>query len=297
MSPVENPSPFEIAVAEPSELGECPLWSEAEQAVYWIDIVAPALKRLDPTIGQVTTIAMPEQIGCIAFVRGGGFVAGFRSGIWLLDAHGQRTRFLARNPEDSTASRFNDGRVDARGRFWVGTKDDSNRGRAGLYCLEKTRLDRIDFGLTISNGVAFSPDEAWAYHADTPRRVIWRRALDRVTGAIGPRQPWLDIDRRPADPGCPDGAAVDAQGCYWVAIYEGGRIERYAPDGRLLEQRAVPVVCPTMVCLGGHDLRTLYVTSARHERPADELARWPLSGCVLATRVDTPGQSEHLFQV
>lgn len=281
---------------EQSLLGESPLWSVAEQALYWVDIVAPALKRWEPGTARVSTIAMPEEIGCLGLAPDGGFVAAFRRGIWLLDRSGRRLRKLADNPEDTARSRFNDGGVDHLGRLWVGTQDERHEPCAGLYLLSGDRLTRVDAGLTISNGVAFSPDGKLAYRSDTPRRIVYRHAVDPETGDVGPRQPWLQIDRRPVDPGRPDGAAVDCMGCYWVALYEGGRIERYAPDGRLAATYAVPARCPTMVCFGGSDLRTLYITSARHERPPAELEQWPLSGALFSMRVETPGLPPHVFE-
>lgn len=288
-------SPFAVAVDEPSLLGESPIWSADEQALYWVDIVAPALKRFDPATGMVTSVPMPEEIGCIGFSACGGTVAAFRSGIWLLDSRGRRLRQIAANPEDTSRSRFNDGRVDQRGRLWVGTLDESGGNGANLYCLDGDRLERIDTGLSISNGLAFSPDGCFAYHSDTPTRLIYRRTIEPTSGHIGRRETWLDIDRRPADPSRPDGAAVDCEGFYWVALYEGGRIERYASDGRCVGRFPVPALCPTMVCHGGPDLRTLYVTTARHERSAGELARWPLSGAVFAMQVEVAGMPTHQF--
>lgn len=285
-----------VAVAEPSELGECPVWSVDEQALYWVDIVAPAIKRLDPATGSVSVIAMPDEIGCVGLICGGGFVAAFRSAIWLLDKRGECISMLARNPEDSSSSRFNDGAVDVRGRLWVGTLDETGGAAANLYCLERENLQLVDSGLSISNGLAFSPNDRIAYHSDTTKRIIYRRSIDPRDGSIGPPETWLKLDRRPADPARPDGAAVDTEGHYWVAMYEGGRIARFAPDGRPVATYSVPALCPTMVAFGGSDLRTLYVTTARNERPADELASWPLSGAVFSMPVETPGQASHYFR-
>lgn len=286
-----------VAAREPSLLGECPLWSSDEQALYWVDIRAPALKRLAWPGGAVTTIPMPEHIGCIAFADGGGFVAAFRSGIWLLDRDGRRVRELAANPEDTAQSRFNDGRVDALGRLWVGTIDESGTGGAALYVLDGIQLTRIEGGLTISNGLAFSPDGRLAYHADTPRRIVTRRPIEPVHGSIGQPEPWLDLTRRAEAFGSPDGAAIDTKGCYWVAQYGGASVERYSPEGACVGTLRLPVRCPTMVAFGGPDLRTLFVTSASYQCPSQDENERQLAGTLLAIDVDAQGIEEPRFRV
>jgi len=289
-------SPFTVAVSRPLELGEGPVWSQRERALYWVDITAPALNRLDPASGGHSVIPMPEDVGCVGLVRGGGFVAGFRSGLCVLDGEGRPLRKLADNPEDISRSRLNDGRVDPRGGFWVGTIDQSGgTGGAHLYRYDQRGLASVLGGITISNGLAFSPDGRWLYHTDTPRYAINRYPFDRTTGEIGACEPWVKLVPSATDKGRPDGASVDRDGHYWVALYEGARIQRYSPEGRLVAEHPVPAKCPTMAAFGGDDLRTLYVTSARHERPADELDEWPLSGCLFSMRVDTPGLPEPEF--
>lgn len=290
-------APFTVAADERCLLGECPLWSRASQALYWVDIRAPALLRLDWPGGQVTRVAMPEEIGSIAFADDGGFVATFRSGIWLLDAAGQRIRQLAANPEPHPPSRFNDGRADGLGRFWVGTIDEGGKSGAALYVLDGIRLERVEDGLTISNGLAFSPDGLFAYHADTPRRIVTRRPIEPVHGAVGPPEIWLDLSQRAETFGWPDGAAVDTEGCYWVALYGGAAVERYSPDGHLVATLELPVRCPTMVAFGGPDLRTLFVTSARFACPSQDESERQLAGALLAIDVHAQGREEPRFRV
>lgn len=287
---------FTVALDLRAELGECPIWSAQEQALYFVDIKGRALHRFEPRAEKHAAIPMPEDIGCIGFRKGGGFIAGFRSGLWLLDQRGARARMLADNPEDQTQSRFNDGRVDPGGRFLAGTIDEPKQGgRAHLYRYDARGLSVLADGLLTSNGVAFSPDGRTLYHADTPTFTIWRYAYDPATGEAKNRALFARLSPTESDRGRPDGAAVDAQGCYWTALFEGGRIQRYAPDGNLLAEISVPARCPTMVAFGGHDLRTLYVTSARTSRPADELAALPHSGSLFSMRVEVPGLPEFHF--
>ena len=285
-----------VALDLRAELGECPLWSAGEQALYFVDIKGRALHRYTPGTGEHVSMTLPEEIGCIGFRNGGGFVAGFRSGLWLLDAQGNREAKLADNPEDQRTSRFNDGRVDPAGRFLAGTIDEpKDGGRAHLYRYDRRGLAALAGGLLTSNGVAFSPDGRVLYHSDTPTFTVWRYAYDPATGEASGKTVFARLEPTESDRGRPDGAAVDREGCYWTALFEGRRIQRYARDGRLLAEYPVPARCPTMVCFGGPDRKTLYVTSARTGRSSEELAAFPHSGSVFAMPVEVPGLPEHVF--
>ncbi|WP_230531137.1 SMP-30/gluconolactonase/LRE family protein [Microvirga roseola] len=285
-----------VALDVRAELGECPKWSVEEQALFFVDIKGKALHRYKPSTGGHDVMAMPEEIGCYGFRKGGGFIAGFRSGIWLLDASGVPETKLAENPEDQRTSRFNDGRVDPVGRFLAGTIDEPKAGgKAHLYRYDRRGLVPMAGGLLTSNGVAFSPDRRTLYHSDTPTFTVWRYAYDPATGEATDKTLFVRLEPTETDRGRPDGAAVDSDGCYWTALFEGGRIQRYSPEGRLMAEYAVPARCPTMVSFGGPDLKTLYVTSARTGRPAEELAEFPHSGSVFSMPVDVPGQPEYRF--
>jgi sugar lactone lactonase YvrE len=202
--------------------------------------------------------------------------------------------------------------VDPAGRFWAGSlieqkkeasAEASAKASAGLYCLERGQARAVtgagaasppwrDWGVRTANGLAFSPDGRIMYHCDTPAHTVYAYDYDAGNGAIDNRRIWwrTDDDKSSADyGGRPDGAAVDVDGCYWTAQYEGGRILQLSPDGRQLRALAVPARCPTMVTFGGADLRTLYITSARHGRPAGELKAWPHSGFVFAVPVAVAG--------
>jgi sugar lactone lactonase YvrE len=133
------------------------------------------------------------------------------------------------------------------------------------------------------------------YHSDTPTFTIWRYAYDPATGEASGKTVFARLEPTESDRSRPDGAAVDREGCYWTALFEGGRIRRYAPDGRLLAEYPVPARCPTMVCFGGPERKTLYVTSARTGRSSEELAAFPHSGSVFAMPVEVPGLPEYLF--
>jgi sugar lactone lactonase YvrE len=286
--------PFECALDIKASLGECPVWSVEEQALYWVDINAPSLNRFDPATGSNTAWPMPRSIGCFALRRRGGFIVALRDGLWLASQNGRLERKVAEAPYDPTHHRFNDGRADAGGRLWAGSMNESRDASTGaLYCFDPDGvLVQVIPDMTISNGLAFSPDGRTMYHADTPKRSVDAYDFDVATGTLANRRAFA---RFPGETDRPDGAAVDSDGCYWSAFYRGGKVVRLSPQGERVAEYAVPAMCPTMCAFGGSDLRTLYVTSARQMRDAEELARLPLSGGIFAMRVHTPGMPEPKF--
>lgn len=284
---------LETVLAAQAQLGECPVWSVREACLWWVDIEGMTLNRFDPASGEARAIAIGENIGCIGLRAGGGFVAGLRSGLWLLDAEGRKQRHIATPQPDPAIARFNDGRVDPWGRFWAGTiHEPRDRPAAALWRVDADLgVQEIAGEVTVSNGLAFSPDRRWAYHSDTPAHVVWRYPLD-AAGEPGAREVFHQF---PLGNGRPDGAAVDAEGCYWSALFDGGRVVRLSPGGEILAEYPVPARCPTMCAFGGDDLRTLYVTSARHGRPDDELRAFPESGNIFAMRAPVAGRAEPEF--
>ena len=257
---------FERVLDAGCALGESPVWLADQGLLAFVDITGRRLHRFDPVRGDHRAVSLDEDIGCVAPCLGGGFVAGLRSGLWRLDGEGAKLGLLAANPEPHDSNRFNDGKVDPRGRYFAGTIDEPKAGGcAGLYRLDRRGLAQVAAGLMTSNGLAFSPDGRTLYHSDTPRFVVWRCDYDPATGAVENRRDFIRIDPTPLDRGRPDGAAVDADGCYWSALYEGGRIHRYDPDGALMASFPLPARKPTMPAFGGEGLATLYVTTAADE--------------------------------
>jgi sugar lactone lactonase YvrE len=288
-------SAFTCVLDARASLGECPLWSQAERALYWVDINAPSLNRFDPATGRNVALPMPESIGSYALRERGGFVVALRGGIHLCDAQGRLERRVAPAPYEPAHHRFNDGRCDPGGRFVVGSMNERrDAASAVLYRLDRDFTLTPLFGdMTISNGLAWSPDGRTMYHADTPRRIVRAYDYDVATGT--PSRPrtfaqWSGEDERP------DGGTVDSAGNYWIAHYRGGRLVQLSPRGEVIALHRLPAMCPTMCAFGGADLRTLYVTTARQERGADELAHLPQSGGIFAMRVEVPGLPEHLFR-
>ena len=208
---------------------------------------------------------------------------------------------MAPAPYDASQMRFNDGKADPHGRFWVGTIHDRREPAGALYRYANGRLDAMVEQAASSNGLAWSPDARTMYWADTKLHTVFAFDFDAAEGRLSRRREFARFAPRQAGQGLagyggrPDGAAVDSEGAYWVAMYEGAQLLCLGADGGTLAALPVPVQCPTMPCFGGDDLRTLFVTSARKGRPAEELARQPDAGHVLMQRVDEPGRPVDFF--
>jgi sugar lactone lactonase YvrE len=295
-----NPADITALPVAPSLLGESPLWHPDEQVLYWVDIPGLQLNRFNPANGRHDEWHFPSEPACCAPLLGGGLLLAMRDGLWRFDpGTGQRHR-IAKPPYDAARQRFNDGKADAQGRFWIGTIDDQRLPDAALYRLDHGTLAKVADGITVSNGLAFSPDGRTLYWADTKAHAVQAFDVDGQDGSLSRRRVFQQFSpRADGQPlatygGRPDGAAVDAEGAYWVAMFEGQRLLRLAPDGALLAELPLPVRCPTMPCFGGSDLKTLYITTARDKRPPEELAAQPWAGCVLQLRVDVPGLPAHL---
>ncbi|HAT32434.1 MAG TPA: gluconolactonase [Janthinobacterium sp.] len=291
---------IEVAYDAVMQVGECPLWHPEEAALYWVDIDGCAVHRLDPLSGGHRQWDMPCEPSALARAANGSLIVALRSGFARLDTVDGGLTHLAPAPYDTATTRFNDGRADAAGRFWVGTiYEPRDSQSAQMFCLEKGEIRLLwSGGMTVSNGLGFSPDQRTLYHADTTSHRIERRDFDLASGAVSaPREfkRFASDKTAPDYGGRPDGAAVDSEGNYWCAMFEGGRVLKIAPDGAILAEIALPVRCPTMLAFGGADLRTLYITSASHKRPAAELAALPLTGRLLSLRVDVAGRVEPAY--
>ena len=295
--------------ARPDALGESPFWHPLEQMLYWLDIEGRKIHRADAHGRHAESWAMPAEPGCMAPARSGGLVIALRDGIYRARTWQGALECIEPARYDTGRLRYNDGKCDVLGRFWAGTiyepRDADLASVVAIDCRSaRPVLSTMIEGARVSNGLAWSPDNRSIYWADTPRHVVQRRDWDATSNQIGPPGLFHQFDAKPADwafghaggyRGRPDGAAVDVLGNYHVAMYEGQRLCTFAPDGRLLAETATPVLCPTMPCFGGADLKTLYITSARHMRSSAELAAQPLAGCVFAMAVDTPGLPVNFF--
>lgn len=276
-------------------LGEGGCWVESEQRFYWLDIKGRRLFRLEPD-GTTTGWDTPLRIGSIAPRAAGGFIAGTEHGfatILLDEAQGPVVTIIGNPEADLPDNRFNDGKVDRRGRFWAGTMDDTEQAAVGaLYRLDPDhRWMKADDGYGVTNGPAFNRAGDVLYHTDSARRRIYRLALS-PDGTLGPREIFAYFK---GDEGYPDGMTVDAEDCLWVAFWDGWAIRRFSPSGEELAAFDVPVQRPTSVAFGGPALDRLYVTSARIGLDDAALAVQPLAGGLFMLEPGVAGIAEQPF--
>jgi sugar lactone lactonase YvrE len=284
----------ECVVRGSEMLGECTIWCDREQALWWVDSRGPSLNRLDPSSGAVRRLALPEVIGSFALRESAGMVAALKSGLYRLDPVGGALDRIAAPEAHLPENRFNDGRCDRAGRFWAGTMSDARREPTGsLYRLEADgRCSRMFGDVVVPNSIAWSPDDRTMYFADTYRNRIRAFDFDLADGTITNERLFVDTS---AHPGKPDGSCVDADGCLWNAEYGGWRLVRYAPSGAIDRVIELPVSNPTCCCFGGPQLDTLYLTSARQRLTPEDLERQPLAGSVFALRPGVTGLPEARF--
>lgn len=281
----------EVAFHRQDQLGESPVWSIKDDALWWVDIHRPAVLCGTPGSTAAEWL-MTGTVGSLGLRRAGGVVLAMRHGFMLMDRDG-RTRKLAQPIASLPGLRFNDGRVDRRGRFWAGTVQENRvPGEAGLYRLAPDGTCRqMVHGVTVSNGLAWSPDGRTMYLACSHERTVYAYEFDLDAGELGARRVFARIEH-----GVPDGATVDSAGCYWLAHFDGGRLTRFDPGGREDRVIAMPVPRPTSCAFGGPGLDTLYVTSARFNLDTPALHAAPLSGSVFAVRPGVAGLPEPEYE-
>jgi sugar lactone lactonase YvrE len=274
------------------QLGEGPFWSEAEQALYWVDIAGRRAHRHEPASGKGRSWRMPSPCSAILPARRGGAVVALVDGLHRMDLDSGRLTAFVR-PDPDQGNRSNETRCDPQGRIWLGTMCNNlgpdgeplplARRSGAFYCVEADGgWTRMMAGIGITNTLCWSPDGSRFYCADTAEETIWSFAYD-------PNGPRLSDQKVFAEggPGHPDGSAMDEEGFLWNARWGGSRVIRYAPDGRVDREIMLPVEQPSSCAFGGSDRRTLFVTSAR--QGLEGLAPDSLDGSVFAIPVDVAG--------
>jgi sugar lactone lactonase YvrE len=280
------------------DLGESPVYDDRRQALWYCDIVRRLVICHSLEDGATRSFSFDSEVGSIGLAQSGRVVVALRHEVGLFDPDGGDFRRLALvEPEKAADTRTNDGKVGADGAFWLGTMDDREGVAKGpiaaLYRVTANGAEKKVDGIIVSNGLAFSPDGRTMFHSDSRGKWIDRWAFDPATGAISGRHRLADLDDQT---GRPDGGATDAEGCYWSAGVSAARLNRFSPDGRLIASYPVPVGAPTMPCFGGPDLKTLFVTSLRTGRAPELLAKYPLTGTLIAARVDVAGSPVTRFK-
>ena len=269
-------------------LGEGPAWCPEEQALWWIDVHEPSLWKWDFASGATRRWPLPRPPGTFALLEGGGLLLLFRSRIAVFDPGSAALRWLALPGLSLGEERFNDGKVDRQGRLWVGTLDRALTRPLGQLRRAGPSLDFdvVDSGFALSNGIAWSPDSRAMYFAETHERRIYRYDFDPLSGEASNRTVLVQL---PDGPGGPDGLTVDGEGFLWCAMFERGCIERYRPTGELERRVELPVSRPTSCTIGGPDMKTLFITTARYGLSEQDLEREPYAGDVICLALDKPG--------
>jgi hypothetical protein len=285
-SPPADPAKVDVRCMSEARslLGEGPIWSPRDNALYWVDILTPTIhcwhaadgRSTDTPLGTMTSVAIPKATGGLLLATSGGLMT--------LDSAARSMTLLAHPAAERPGNRYNDGKCDRRGRLWISSMDMGTAvNRGSLFRVEADgSWEKMDSGFTVPNGLGWSPDNTRMYFTDTFRRTIYEYDFDLTAGTISHRRPLIVFNE--AD-GKPDGLTVDADGCLWVAAWDAWHIARFAPDGKLLQRIRLPVSRPTSCCFGGPSLETLFVTSASVRLSTQELASAPLSGALFALEV------------
>jgi len=269
----------------PDSLGECPLWDDRRNRLFWIDCLGHTIMHANEDGSDFVSLEVSEIIGSIGLCEDGRLVAGLESGFAIIDPETKPVgiEWLGDPEPDAHDTRLNDGKVDRQGRFWCGTMNKEFTGsNAALYRLDADKTwTRADTGITVSNGIAFSPDGRLMYFSDSRVDRSFQYDLDPATGSISGRRTFIDTTTYA---GRIDGATVDGDGNYWGALFQGGAIGCFSPNGDLLQKIEMPVSCPTMCSFGGPNMDILFVTSATFFMSQSDLVQEPQAGGLFAIK-------------
>jgi sugar lactone lactonase YvrE len=289
------PSDCECVLRVAATCGESPIWSVREQALYWTDNLGGVIHRLEPESGDDQSFRLGQNVMCIGLRERGGLVLALAKQLAFYEPGGE-LELLIGVEDDQPRNRFNDAKVDRRGRLWAGTMNDIDwdAPSGSLYRIDPS-LDlsrRVD-EVVCANGLGWSPDDTTFYFGESFRYAIFAYGFDPDSGVVSARRVFATVDR--SSGAFPDGLTVDAEGGVWSVQNGVGRIVRYAPGGEVTHEIEVPVPQPTSCIFGGRDMDVLFVTTSRQKMTAEQLERYPLSGSVFALRPGVSGLPEPLF--
>ena len=272
------------------QLGECPRWNEQEESWYWVDILGKALYRYDTLNKKLFSRIFDFNPACFAFTKTNQIILTASSGLFLLENFSSAVQFIMDPESDQPTQRFNDGVPTPDGNLLAGTIGDATTATGNLYYFDITKnsviCETIMEGYTIINGQAFSPDGKWLYITDTPKQKILKYPYNSTTKKLGKAQLFYKFTQEDE---YPDGAAVDAEGNYWIAMYGTGKICVISPEGEKIDEIYLPISQPTMIAFGGINLNQLIVTSAAQGLNKESLEKEPLAGSVLLLDISKKG--------
>lgn len=267
-----------------SVLGESPLWDKMNELICWVDIFGENILVFDAQTNNLQKISLGQPVGCIALNKENNFVAALKNEVVIIDRKQGKVSKVLANPEATIENnRSNDGKCDPAGRFWFGTKSLSDENDKGcVYMIDATCCKKKIEAVTISNGMAWSPDAKLFYYIDTPTQQVVAYDYDLKTGSIFNKRTVITVK---ITDGFPDGMTIDTEGMLWIAFWDGWKVARYSPfTGELLHTIALPVAKVTSCVFGGPDLTDLYITSARVGLTTEELEQQLLAGSLFVVK-------------
>jgi sugar lactone lactonase YvrE len=286
----------ELALDTHADLGEGPSWDPEGRRLIWVDITGGIVHRFDPASGEDERFEIGQPVGAAVPTSDGRLALAVSDGFSVLDPASGRSERIADVERDVVDTMMNDGKCDPAGRFWAGTKDaKGSRPIGSLYRLGVDRLPvTILTGVTVSNGLGWSPDRTTMYYIDSPTHRIEAFDFDLDSGDVARRRTLVEL---PNDWGLPDGMTIDEEGSLWVAFWSGSAIRRFDPEGRVTLTVELSVSLVTSCAFGGADLSDLYVTSAREGLTESQLSDQPLAGGLFRLRPGVHGLPERPFEI
>jgi len=271
------------------------MWSVREQALYWTDNLGGTIHRLEPAGRSAQSFGLGQNVMAIGLRKSGGLVLALAKHFAFYEPGGELDLLMGVE-QDQPRNRFNDGKVDSRGRYWAGTMNDIDwdKPSGSLYRLDLgLELNQLQGAVVCANGLGWSPDDRTFYFVESFRYAIFAYHFDPDAGALWGRRLFATVDGSSGT--FPDGLTVDAEGGVWSVQHGAGRVVRYAPDGKISHEVEVPLPQPTSCMFGGRELDVLYITTSRQNMSPEQLRRYPLSGSVFAVQPGLTGMPEPCF--
>lgn len=286
----------ELVLPAKAALGEGPCWDSQKGVLYWVNILGKTVNVYNPETNKNREIHVDQLVGTVVPRKSGGVVLALEKGFYYLDFETEQLTPISDPENHLPENRFNDGKCDPYGRFWAGTLSLSEeQGKGSLYCLHPDlKVEKKVEDLTISNGLAWSPDHRFMYLIDTPTKKVTRFDYDGETGEIA--NPVAVIEFKEGE-GAPDGMTIDEDGMLWIAHWGGAQVSRWNPEtGKKLTSIPIPALNVTSCTFGDSDLKTLYITTARKNMTEEQLREYPLTGGLFKVRTGIKGAVNYSFE-
>ena len=283
----------ELLIDAKATLGEGSIWHPRENKLYWIDIDLQTLHTYDPITKDEKSYPLGQKVGTVVPIDTGGVLVALKDGVYAFNMKANNFLLIASPEKDLAENRFNDGKCDPAGRFWVGSMGP--RYKASLYRISApSECLRMLDSITTSNGIVWTKDKSKMYYIDTPTGKVMRFDYDNEKGTISNQGVAI---RFPDGIGYPDGMTIDSEGMLWIAHWGGSCVGRWNPEtGKMIARVDVPALNITSCAFGGKNLETLFITTARTGMDEAKLTAFPLSGGVFSVNPGTTGINANYFK-